>query len=101
MQLELNNMNVDGGASQNNFLMQFQSDISNILIRKPENIESTALGAAILAGLKLNIWSRNELLKLKKSKTNYKPSMNSSQRKKSLNGWKKAVEKTKLINWNQ
>ena len=96
MQLELNNMNVDGGASQNNFLMQFQSDISNILIRKPENIESTALGAAILAGLKLNIWSsKNELLRLKKSKTNYKPSMNSSQRKKSLNGWKKAVEKTK------
>ena len=82
MQLELNNMNVDGGASQNNFLMQFQSDISNILIRKPENIESTALGAAILAGLKLNIWSsKNELLRLKKSKTNYKPSMNSSQRK--------------------
>ena len=96
MQLELNNMNVDGGASQNNFLMQFQSDISNILIRKPENIESTALGAAILAGLKLNIWSsKNELLRLKKSKTNYKPSMNSSQRKISLNGWKKAVEKTK------
>ena len=96
MQLELNNMNVDGGASQNNFLMQFQSDISNILIRKPENIESTALGAAILAGLKLNIWSsKNELLRLKKSKTNYKPSMNSNQRKKSLNGWKKAVEKTK------
>ena len=48
----LRNLNVDGGATENEFLLQFQSDISNITITRPSNIESTAIGSAILAGVK-------------------------------------------------
>ena len=55
-------MKVDGGAANNNFLLQFQSDILNIPIIKPNNIETTALGAAMLAGLGKRIWDNSETI---------------------------------------
>ena len=91
-------MSVDGGASKNNFLMQFQSNISNITISKPENIESTALGAAMLAGKKLNIWSSSEkIIRFRRQEYLYKPNLASNERNKLMIGWKKAINKTKNI----
>ena len=98
LQLELKIMSVDGGASKNNFLMQFQSNISNITISKPENIESTALGAAMLAGKKLNIWSSSEkIIRFRRQEYLYKPNLASNERNKLMIGWKKAINKTKNI----
>ena len=56
MDSKITKLKVDGGATANNFLMEFQSNISNINIERPENIESTALGAALLAGIKSGYW---------------------------------------------
>jgi glycerol kinase len=56
-------MNVDGGAAVNNYLLQFQADISNINVIRPLNVETTALGAAYIAGLNVNFWKdRDELI---------------------------------------
>ena len=83
-------------SSKNNFLMQFQSNISNISISKPENIESTALGAAMLAGKKLNIWSSFEqILRFRRQEYLYKPNLESNERNKLMIGWKKAINRTK------
>lgn len=88
-------LKADGGAAQNKFLMQFQSDISNIQIIKPESSEATALGAAFLAGLAVGFWKdKSEILKIQENYTEYKPSINETSRKDLLNGWKTAVSKT-------
>jgi glycerol kinase len=61
--IELLSMKVDGGASQNNFLMQFQSDLLNLDVIRPKNFETTALGVAFLAGLQTNVWTDLEDIK--------------------------------------
>ena len=90
--IRLSELKVDGGASANNFLMQFQSDIIHTTIRRPMIRETTALGAAYLAGLATGVWhdldeirSRWTLDKL------YTPSMEESLRQKNLRGWEKAI----------
>ena len=89
-------MKVDGGASNNNFLMQFQSCLLNIEITRPKNIETTALGAAILAGLNLKIWdNENELVKFQKVDRKFHSKINNIERKKMLSKWNKAIAKTK------
>ena len=94
--IDIANMKVDGGASNNNFLMQFQSDILNINITRPKNIETTALGAAILAGLKLKIWKdKDDLLEQYNIDKIFKPDIDSIIRSKYIKGWKKAIQKTK------
>ena len=95
--IDIGNMKVDGGASNNNFLMQFQSDILNINITRPKNIETTALGAGILAGLKLKIWkSKDELLKHHNINKKFKPNLDNQKRNKLITGWNKAIKKTKI-----
>ena len=94
--IDIANMKVDGGASNNNFLMQFQSDILNINITRPKNIETTALGAAILAGLKLKIWKdKDDLLKQSNIDKIFKPDIDSIIRSNHIKGWKTAIQKTK------
>ena len=84
---------VDGGAVKNDFLMQFQSDILNISVKRPKQIESTALGAGYLAGLGLGFWSSvNELKKNKKIETVFKSEMSSLTRKLNLQKWKNAID---------
>ena len=61
--IELRCLKVDGGASQNDFLMQFQSDISNCKVHRPQVVETTALGAAYLAGLATGFWASKEEIK--------------------------------------
>jgi len=87
---------VDGGASANNFLMQFQADISNAKIIRPKVLETTALGAAYLAGLCTGYFkSIGEIKNSAFEATEFTPSMQEDERQKKLDGWAKAVLKTR------
>ena len=93
--ISLSELQVDGGATQNDFLMQFQSDILNININRPENIETTALGAALLAGLSVKFWSSpNEFKNIIKVNKSFTPTINNQLRTSLLNGWKEAITRT-------
>ena len=89
----LGSIRVDGGASSNNFLMQFQSDILGMDITRPENVESTAIGAAFLAGRASGFWSGiDEIISLGGRFEKFSPVMSESQREEHLKGWAKAVD---------
>ncbi|MFC1768466.1 glycerol kinase GlpK [Nanoarchaeota archaeon] len=97
---KIKKLNVDGGATANNFLMQFQSDILDIKIERPKVIETTALGAAYLAGLSAGFWKdKDDLVKERKVGKVFKPKMKESERKKLLLNWKRAVNRSK--NWEK
>ncbi|MGN1013915.1 MAG: glycerol kinase GlpK [Butyricicoccus sp.] len=90
----LRSLRVDGGASENNFLMEFQSDIIGVPIVRPASVETTAWGAAALAGLAVGYWNnREELQKSRSGETRFTPKMQPEQREKLLNGWKRAVKR--------
>lgn len=89
-------LKVDGGASANGFLMQFQADILGKPVCRPVCRESTALGAAYLAGLTAGFWESKAELKAHSSiEKTYLPQMEAEKRQKLLTGWKKAVERAK------
>ena len=90
--IRLQELRVDGGASANNFLMQFQSDIIHTTIRRPMIRETTALGAAYLAGLATGVW--NDLDEIREQWTLdklYTPQMSEEIRERNLRGWDKAI----------
>ena len=90
--VRLNELKVDGGASANNFLMQTQADIINATVVRPSCLESTAMGAAFLAGLAVGYWkSRDELRTVISIDRIYKPEISEEERKSRLAGWQKAV----------
>lgn len=90
--IRLKQLKVDGGACANNFLMQFQSDILNTEIVRPECIETTALGAAYLAGLAVGYWKDKEDIKKNwKISKAFDSQMEEEERRKLVKGWKKAV----------
>ena len=90
--VSLASLSVDGGASRDSFLMQFQADVSNCTIRRPVIHETTALGACYLAGLATGVWgSRDELKQLWRCDTLYQPLMDEERRRNLLAGWDKAV----------
>ena len=90
----LERLRVDGGAVANDFLMQFQADILNIEVERPERIETTGLGAAYLAGLSSGVWRDvAELEKHRKINNVFMPQMNSKQRELKLRDWWKAVRR--------
>lgn len=92
---ELKEIKVDGGASRNGFLMQFQSDISDIKVIRPANAEATALGAALLAGLTCGFYeSREWILKRLNETAVFTPELKDAKRKELLHGWKMAVGST-------
>ena len=98
--LELKSLKVDGGAVANNFLMQFQADIINANVLRSEIIETTALGAAYLAGLAVGFWKNKEDIKKNwKLDKEFEPNLSEELRTKYFKGWKKAVEKAK--NWEE
>ena len=86
---------VDGGASANNFLMQFQADILGTRVLRPAVIETTALGAAMMAGLAVDIWDQKELGKLWKADREFAPMMDGVTRLKLYQGWQRAVERAR------
>ncbi len=88
----LKSLKVDGGASANDFLMQFQADIMDTEVHRPECIETTALGAAYLAGLATGYWKdRKEIKENWQLGQSFEPKMSEESRKELLKGWKKAV----------
>lgn len=93
--LKLSTLKVDGGACANNILMQFQSDILGTEVERPEVIESTAMGAAFLAGIHVGLWKKGDILKNRKIEKTFVPDMKSDTRDRLYKGWQKAVERTK------
>ena len=90
----LNVLHVDGGASANDFLMQFQADILGTRVQRPAVIESTALGAAMLAGRAVGLWNDEDLRGLCKSDREFVPNMDEATRRHLLRQWRRAVEKS-------
>ncbi len=91
--LTLKSLKVDGGASANDFLMQFQADIINTTVHRPKCIETTALGAAYLAGLTVGYWKdKSEIRENWQIGAVFKPDMPEEKRTRLLKGWKKAVK---------
>ena len=87
-------LNVDGGASRNNFLMQFQSDVLGCELHRPQNPETTALGAAYLAGLAVGFWKDTDALKaLRSSDDVFTPKMSRVRAEELLAGWADAVQR--------
>ena len=94
---ELSSLKVDGGACANNFLMQFQADMIRTTVQRPQCIETTALGAAYLAGLAVNYWKDTEEIKANhRIDRVFEPNMKEEQRQSLLNGWQDAVKRTTL-----
>jgi len=93
--IQLKTLKVDGGACSNNLLMQFQSDILEVKVERPKVIETTALGAAYLAGLAIGFYKKEELAANEHINACFEPKMKDEKRLKLLKGWKKAVERTK------
>ncbi|NLW29487.1 MAG: glycerol kinase GlpK [Erysipelothrix sp.] len=88
-------LQVDGGASKNNFLMQFQADVLNTVVRRPKNTETTALGAAMLAGLATGFFpNRDELAKTFEMDKEFTPQMSEEERTHLMKNWHKAVKRT-------
>jgi glycerol kinase len=92
---EIATLRVDGGASANNVLMQFQADILDSTVERPEVIETTALGSAYLAGLAVGYWQKEELATNWNREAVFAPKMEAEQRSKLYRKWQKAVERTK------
>lgn len=93
--IKLKVLRVDGGAVENNLLMQFQADVLNVGVDRPKVTETTALGAAYLAGLAVGFWkNKKELTRAWKLDRHFEPTMKESDREKYYDGWKKAVSRT-------
>ncbi len=91
--IELANLKVDGGASANDLLMQMQSDIINASVKRPRCLETTAMGAAYLAGLAVGYWSgKEELIQNMEIDRIFTPALKPEDRKAKIKGWKKAVQ---------
>ena len=88
--IKLSTLKVDGGASANNFLMQFQSDILNTKVRRPRCVETTAMGAAYLAGLAVGYWKdKEDVIKNWNVDREFEPAMEETERNAKIEGWKK------------
>ena len=96
--VDIKQIRVDGGVSRNNFIMQFQSDMLGVPVVRPEITETTALGAAFLAGLSVRVWeSIEEIQQIWKEEKVFTPSMNKEESDKLYFAWKQAVKRS--LNW--
>lgn len=94
--VKLKKLRVDGGASANNFLMQFQSNILGVPVERPKVIETTALGAAFLAGIHTGFYSMRQINKSWKIDKEFKNKVDEKERKALYSGWQKAVKRTMM-----
>ena len=91
--IELTSLNVDGGASANDLLMQMQADVIGAPVQRPRSVESTAMGAAYLAGLAVGYWTgKEDVLRNRGVDRTFYPSISEEEREKRLKGWAKAVK---------
>jgi len=96
--IELKEVRADGGAANNNFLLQFLAGISGSRVQRPVNTETTAAGSAFLAGLAVNFWeSKVEIEKIRRVDVVFQPAMEDKTRQKLCRGWKRAVKT--VLNW--
>ena len=93
--VKLEALRVDGGATSNNLLMQFQADILGVPVERPRITETTALGAAFLAGLESGLMDLNSIRSTWQLERRFEPQMQSAEREQLYAGWKKAVERAK------
>jgi glycerol kinase len=97
--IELSSLRVDGGAAVNDLMMQFQADVLGVPVIRPQVTETTALGAAYLAGLATGFWGETgELRAQRLADTRFEPRMDAGQVKERRGRWKEAVERSK--GWN-
>ena len=90
--VKLNVLKVDGGATVNDYLMQFQADILNCVVERPKDTETTSLGVAYMAGLGSGVWkSKDELKAIWQADKRFYPSMDEKTREELYAGWKRAV----------
>jgi glycerol kinase len=92
--LKLASLKVDGGACANNILMQFQADILGTEVERPEVIESTALGAAYLAGIQSGLWKKQDIVQNRRIQKRFVPQMDDTTQTRLYKGWQKAVKRT-------
>ena len=85
-------LRVDGGACRNDFLMQFQADLLGVPVERPDVVETTALGAAALAGLALGVWPSLEAFVATRRHTAFAPRSSVEERERLMRGWRRAVE---------
>ena len=97
--LPLTTLKVDGGACANDLLMQFQSDILGVNVERPKIIETTALGAAYLAGLAVGYWDKKSIAKKWKLDKKFAPKMERKEKERLYKNWKVAVKRT--MNWEK
>jgi glycerol kinase len=93
--IELSQLNVDGGAIANDFLAQFQADVLQKRVTRPKVLESTALGAAYLAGLRVGYWNMSDLSKVREVERQFEPQLEPLKIDALLKQWHKAVERSK------
>ena len=97
---KLDSLNVDGGACRDDFLMQFQADVLDGKVIRPKMRETTALGAAFLAGLAVGVWKdRSEIKAMDNFDRIFAPSMDTATREDLVKGWHKAVGRS--LNWEE
>jgi len=100
-ELDIPRLKVDGGAVNNDYLMQFQADILNTEVERPENTEMTALGVAYLAGLAIGFWEDIATIEAMRTTSDlFKPQMAEEERKKLYDGWQQAVAATQMFKPN-
>lgn len=92
---KIRKLKVDGGACRNDFLLQFQADILNVMIVRPAVIETTAKGAAHLAGLTIGLWDKEDLKRMQRIERTFKPYMKEKIRARLYKGWLKAVSRAR------
>ena len=94
--LKASALQVDGGATVNDFLMQFQADILGIPVRRPWVLETTALGAAYLAGLAVGFWPDRDAIRANwQEGRRFEPGLDAGERERALAGWRRAVERSR------
>jgi glycerol kinase len=97
--IAIKSLRVDGGATANNLLMQFQADILGVEVQRPEVIESTARGAAFLAGIGIGLWNKEDVTKLWTLDRTFTPNMPEEKRKKLYRGWQEAIKRS--MKWEE
>ncbi len=89
-------LRIDGGAAANDFLCRFQADVLGLHVKRPRILETTAMGAAFLAGLSVGIWQDQEQIsKMWKQEKMFSPNISSEDSERMMEGWSRAVERAK------
>ena len=93
--IKLQKLKVDGGASANNYLMQFQADMLNTLVERPKITESTAMGVAFMVGLQAGVWTKEDVMAFGEVDREFEPSFGQTEIEKRYANWQKGVERTR------